>query len=218
MKTSPVLIVSIAVVAASLCVSCTSTVQAQKPESVEAVVYTMDEMLELRSQLLEQLADRRGLDSPPDVALIRFIPLSEFGPTMVGCLIEQGFDVQLTQDKEGIDYSRVSPDLAESLNLADYVCAAQYTVDPRYQAPLTASQLQLLYYYYTSELIPCLENAGFDIAEPPSFAVFAEEYPTPSGWAPYSELPIESLSDEDFLALEERCPQSPTEAELYPSP
>lgn len=218
MRFSPLLGALGATVIATVVVSCTPIAQAQKPESVEAVVYSMDEMLQIRDELLEELADLRGLDNPPDVDLIRFIPLSEFGPTRVDCLAEQGFDVRLTPDKEGIDYSEVSPDLSESLNLADYICSAQYPVDPRYEAPLTQSQLELLYFYYTVELIPCLKVAGFEIGEPPSFAVFAQDYPTERGWAPYAELPIEGMSNEEFFALEERCPQNPPGAELYPIP
>lgn len=218
MRNRPLLAIAITATLFALCAGCTSAPGVVKPEVVEAVTYTEAEMLSFRSQRLDELAAIRGLENPPEVDLLRFIPLFEFGPTMVDCLAEQGYDVQLTPDKEGIDYSRVSPDLSEALNLADYICSAQYTVDPRYEAPLTQSQLQLLYFYYTVELIPCLEGAGFEIGEPPSFAVFAQDYPTERGWAPYAELAIESLSNVEFFELEGQCPQRPSEAELYPTP
>lgn len=87
-----------------LSAGCTSAPQVIKPEVVEAVTYTEAEMLSFRAQRLDELAAIRGLENPPEVDLIRFIPLFEFGPTMVDCLAEQGYDVQLTPDKEGVDY------------------------------------------------------------------------------------------------------------------
>lgn len=196
--------------------ACSAAQTVEPPAVVEAANYSEDELMQLREEFLIQLAERRNIANPPEIELIRWISLSEFGPTMVDCLVEQGYDVKLTPDQDGIDYTAVPQNVGASLMLADYICNAQYSVDPRYSAPLTDSQLQLLYYYYVVDLIPCLEAEGYDFNEPPSYAVFAEEYSGPAGWAPYNEVNVGALSIESFAELEATCPQQPAQSELYP--
>lgn len=151
------------------------------------------------------LAESLGIDSAPDVDQVRVIPLAEWGPTMVECLNEAGWDARPTEDGEGVVYPTVTePGMSESLNIAIYTCEVQYPVDRKYTTPLTDEQLRALYEYRTGDLTDCLATEGYDVdSTPPSLALFLE---SGGAWSPYEAI---SLDEGDAARINEACPQIP---------
>ena len=86
-------------------------------------------------------------------------------------------------------------------------------MDPNYARPLNDEQVGYLYYYYTTELTPCLTDEGFDVSDPPSETTFVDQY-SQAPWSPYDD--VTTSSEDEWFALQEKCPQMP-EALLAPS-
>lgn len=187
-------------------VGCTSAPHTAETPSLE--VGDLDQAtLDYLKAEADALAAQFGIDDPPEVEPVRLIRLQEFAPTRVACLQDAGYDVGFTQDGEGITYPPISdPALQKSFNLAVYICELQYPVQMRYNAPLTAEGLKMLYAYRSGELVTCLEGLGYSVSsEVPSETVFVQ---SDGEWSPYQGLAVRS---EDMKQLFAECPQTPDE-------
>lgn len=170
----------------------------------------------IRDQLAAE-ADAFGILEPPIVDIVRIVPLNEWAQTIVDCMVEAGFPAVLTDDGEGVSYSGVAPELAQQLDLAQYVCDAKYPVDPANSIPLNDSQLQFLYWYFTGELTECLIDEGYEVERAPSYAVFSEGYNDPSStWSPYASIISSQVSADELNRLFGVCQQLPDSSELWP--
>ncbi|MEW2014321.1 hypothetical protein [Microbacterium oleivorans] len=151
------------------------------------------------------LAESLGIESPPDVKQVRAISLAEWGPTMIQCLKDSGWNATATDDGQGIVYPTVTePGRTESLNIAIYTCEVQYPVERKYVTPLSDAQLEKLYVYRSTDLIDCLEAEGYDIeADVPSMSVFIE---SEGAWSPYEGI---TLTPDAVAEINEACPQIP---------
>lgn len=163
-----------------------------------------------KSSLTAQLLDTRWsallLDHPeavrPEVALVRYVWPSEWPQTQVACLQEQGVDATLAED--GSVALTALTAQKEATDLANYVCEAMYPLDPVANLPLNDSQLAYVYWYYTGPLTACLEHNGVAVDEPPSLAVFKQDFYSDRFWSPYG-----SIGDsDDWNLLSNKCPQA----------
>lgn len=156
--------------------------------------------LELEAYAEQALSENPGM-TLPKVSTIRFIHPTEQGQIHAECLREEGFEAIATEDG-GIEVGypvEQRPSFAVSL----YICAAKYPTDPKYLAGFNESQNRYLYYFMTTELVPCLEDAGFNI-EVPSLQAFLDNVGTSDQW-----VPMESVGPAGFASVEDRCPQLP---------
>ncbi len=157
-------------------------------------------------QYADDLAQSLGIASPPPVEIVRVIRLDEWANTQVDCLRGEGFDVQLTQDGQGVEAaSSMDEALFEASRLARYICQLAYPVAQKYMEPLSEERLQVLYDYRVIDLVRCLESEGHSgWSSPPSRQVFVE-----SGglWSPFEGL--DTLTAEQYGAIAKECPQTP---------
>lgn len=145
----------------------------------------------------------------PAIEFVRFVTPEEWAAVTAECMTAAGFTATVSDDG-GVEYGGIPVDQAVALDLASLECRLQHPMDPRYSAPLSAYQIQYLYEYYVYDLVPCLEDEGFDIDEAPSFQVYAETYDTEEMWTPYSRIAIDGRAS-DWDALNVRCPQAPAD-------
>lgn len=123
---------------------------------------------------LEQLADQAkaaGLENPVMPDLVRWIYPEEIGSTIVPCLNDKGFLV--TANASGTGYSGdISGGQDKAAALAQWQCAAMYSLDPRVTIPATSAQMGIAYDYVVQFLVPCLAKQGYTNLEVPSREVF----------------------------------------------
>lgn len=156
----------------------------------------------------EQLAAALRIDDPPAVEVVRVVTPEERGALVDACLAEQGFPVG--EGSPGIPESQM-----EAFDLAQFVCMARYPVDPELSGTWTEVQTAIQYEWTINTLIPCLEARGFEIEDVPSRSVFIETWFTDSAFLPYAQLPLQSITNVEFAALEQECPQTPPSEVLY---
>ncbi len=171
-----------------------------------------------RAEYLASLAKSAGIVDPPDVALVRFVSAQEWAAVQIDCLADAGFEVSLLADGQGIDTSSL-PDAQTvkggPFQLAQYTCEAMYTIDAAAAAGLDDDQLAVLYDWYVSESVPCLEHQGLAVAAAPSKPTFIQTYFTSEGWYPYASVDVMGMDDDQWNALNASCPQSPPDELLY---
>lgn len=145
----------------------------------------------------------------PTVPLVRLVSQQEWAQVLVDCMAETGFSGMAVEDgsfQTGI----VPADMAEQYNAQLYVCKAQYPLDPKYSAPLSAEQVAYVYAYFRDVLGPCLVEEGYSPAELPSLQSFTEAWSS-GGWSPYST--VQPPTEQAWLSLQKDCPPLP--ADLY---
>ncbi len=98
---------------------------------------------------------------------------------------DEGFEAAVEPDGGLSAGYRIEQQAAFSLAL--YVCNAKYPTDPKYLAPLNESQHEFVYEFLVNELVPCIEKAGFDVGEIPSFQAYLADAGTPREWVPMAE-------------------------------
>lgn len=147
---------------------------------------------------------------------VRFIHPDEWTLIRSTCLVEAGWPVDTTPDG-GIDFSGIPSGQQSGLEAAIELCDRRFPVDPRYRQPLTETQLTILYNWYVTESIPCLEGEGFTGINPPSLDVFLDTYETEEHWAPYLDISsqLQQLQPGRWYDLNEACPQNPPVDELF---
>lgn len=148
--------------------------------------------------MLDAIAKDYGLNPVPDVAVVRVVSNDERDRVITHCMAEHGF----VADSAG--QLGATEDQAQAFGLAQYVCWAQYPLDPKYWArPMTPELLTKLYHYWVDVQVPCLEDLGYAIPEAPSLASWlgGEE------WAPYYyAIPTD---EKDRQRLQALCPDEP---------
>lgn len=137
----------------------------------------------------------------PRVSRVRFAHPNEQAQVHAQCLREEGFDARHTEDG-GIEVGypvEQRPAFTRSL----YICMAKYPTEPMYLAEFNESQNRYLYYFLTTEHVPCLEEAGFTI-DIPTLQAFLDTVGTENQW-----VPMEAVGLSGFASAEARCPQVP---------
>ena len=170
------------------------------------------EAMSLRADKLASLATFYELSDPPEVELVRWTTLSDYGPTVASCLQEAGFYAigvgDLVIYPDGIGESQVS-----AFNIARYECDAKYSMHPKYLQPYTEAQLGMLYDYWTQWLVPCEESLGLTPSPAPTRETFvAQGLQGQSAWDPTEPLnSIYEGSEAKVVQMQETCPIYPTQ-------
>lgn len=166
---------------------------------------------------LSDLAERYGLDDPPDdIEFERYISPEEYSAVMVPCLTDQGIPVTALPDG-GIAFEDIPLDQAVLQAEAMYRCEVRFPTHPIFLEPLDTDQLRVLYAYQVNDLTTCLESEGYATSAPPTVEVFIASYSDPNveKWSPW---PIDDPRLQDTVEwnrLSEACPQIPPLEVLY---
>lgn len=198
----------------------TSTAQTWDPNLWEPAVkvtpktYTEEERWALRADLLKHDEPENG--PVPEVELIRWTE----GPTehwtaVAQCLTDRGFPAEAKVDARGVIFPNGgSPEEQnDALDIAWYVCQAEYSLDPRFYDDWNEDQLGVVYDYFTQYYIPCMKahNQPVNEKEKPSRDVYITTYHNPEidRWWPYPE---NRVPPDDVTKI---CPELPPDKALY---
>ena len=161
-------------------------------------------------QRLDQAWDPpdKSTNRPPSRA-VRFVLPTGWGFVMRQCMVEAGYEAYTFDRINGFTNGLNRVNYFGREGLAWYKCRQDlpdyFIVFTRLEEP----QLDELYQYYTTWLVPCLEAAGASVAEGPSREEFGDGGEgQPGWWNPYlsSARPASiSVVDEQF----EKCEPYP---------
>ena len=154
-------------------------------------------------------AESRGIDDPPQVAVVRKTRPEEMGELVAECVREQGFDA--TAFPDGSWETVGAPGQGDAAALAEYRCIAQYPLQPQFYQPLDDDHLRQSYEWHMTTTIPCLHDLGYTTPEPPSVEVYIETYRAQG--AQWMAQQVGSLPQEAW----DQCPPTPPAADLFPS-
>lgn len=175
---------------------------------------------------LSTLQQAVRIDDPPETDLIRVIAPDEQAQIWEECMIDAGWEVSTTFDGGLTPPENMSEDQWPAYNVSDYLCLAQYPVDDSLVNHYGSKQVDLLYEYYVTDLMPCLQGRGFDVTQPPSLEAFRAswvQYGTESyhagetTWFPYGGVDAGVMAMDDWEQLNASCPQEPPHDYLFPS-
>jgi hypothetical protein len=147
-----------------------------------------------------------GVLSRPEVDVVAEVARDDWARVIASCMKHAGFEDY--RANSGMLLSRDVPaDLATEHSLALYVCRAQYPLEDSRQRLLSSAELDYVYDYYLSFLVPCLGFHGFLVDDVPT----REAFLTAGGigwWTPYaSGQPVTRRVD--VGELDSSCPAFP---------
>lgn len=161
-------------------------------------------------------ADANGSELPTATSISPPPTFTDFGaienlqPTIVEhferkaeCLREEGYDVELAPDGEGLTIENVTGVQRIALMEASARCEEQVGSLPVF-VPATLDDIQPLYDSLVA-MRDCLIEEGYEIADAPALDTFFESYLT-DPWHPYLSIPLE-LGEGEWNRLQEACPQ-----------
>lgn len=156
----------------------------------------------LRGQA-EQWAEYYGVEDPPAVDVVRYVDTPERDATLRDCLTEAGYP---TESNGGVN---VPSGNEEAFALAQYTCAVQYPVPERYTRTWSDKEIRLQYAWTVDFVIPCLEDRGHSISDPPSESVFVDSWLS-DPYFPFAQVSLAVAEDnfnQAWAELEDACPQ-----------
>ncbi|MDO5083260.1 MAG: hypothetical protein Q4D89_07660 [Arachnia propionica] len=176
--------------------------------------YTEEERWALRADMLKH--DEPENSPVPEVELIRWTE----GPTehwhaVAQCLTERGFPAEAKADARGVIFPNGgSPEEQDdALDIAWYVCQAEYSLDPRFHDDWNEDQLGVVYDYFTQYYIPCMKAHDQLVNEKdkPTRDVYVATYNDEDAdpWWPY---PRDTAVPDD---VSKACPELPPDKALY---
>lgn len=124
------------------------------------------------------------------------------------CLSAKGFPSE-AQGDGGWTTEAIPKGQEQNFAIADYECRVTHPYDAELNRPATPGQLKWLYWYFTGDLMECLEEQGYQINEkPPSEAAFIEAAQNGTlDWSPYKLL--EQQAQADLRDVRSMCPEYP---------
>jgi len=147
----------------------------------------------------------------PQVKIVRYVNYLDAGTTLVACMNKAGYrDVTWTLSTGIIDKS-VKPVNRFPVEVAIYVCEAEYPSDPLELGYLSDAQEQYLYSYWADETVPCMRSHGAVVANLPPVGEFGEGYEDVGALNPFTHATYRTGSSESFLLA--ACPPYP--GQLY---
>ena len=124
--------------------------------------------------------------SRPASRQVRFVLPQGWGYIMRQCMVDAGYQAFTFDGDNGFTNGLNRVNYFGREGLAWYQCRQDF---PDYFVQFTRlkePQLDVLYHYYTTWLVPCLEAAGASVSDVPSRAAFADGGEgQPGWWNPY---------------------------------
>ena len=151
----------------------------------------------------------------PEVELFRWTESpAEHWTAVAQCLTDRGFPAEAEVDARGVIFPNGgSPEEQDdALDIAWYVCQAQYSLDPRFYDDWNEDQLAVIYDYFTQYYIPCMKAHDQPVNDKnqPSRDVYIANSTGENAdpWWPY---PIAAIPEH----VKKACPELPPDKALY---
>lgn len=197
--------VVVCVLTATAAVACSGS--GSDPQATETVgstkdwTTTSDQWMSLYREMLEFRAGGAGIVDPPEVEIVRIVPIEEWAEAQVSCLAEEGFAAS-AHPGGAVEYADVPSEQGPLLNLAAYLCEAKYPYDVRRNEKLPEKQATAQYEFFKSTVAPCVESLGYEVSEPPSLQTWLSDYnATGNAWDPIADAWEASSSSHDVLMV-----------------
>lgn len=173
-----------------------------------------DDIVCIQQAQLPGLVDLIGLDGIPSEvpAPVRLVTQVEQTELIVACLREAGFDVQVSGSGYSFD---LADEQLEVYKETQFACYARYPLLPLFTGPLSRVQLERVHTHFRDELIPCLAEEGFVVAELPTLETFLSQAESGVLASPFSDPAVMALGQAEWERLEQACPQMPSDDVLY---
>jgi hypothetical protein len=147
----------------------------------------------------------------PRVPIIKYVNYLDEGPVLEQCMHDAGYrHVAWTLDG-GIVDTDITPVDRFPVEVAIYVCEAEYPSDPLELGYLSDAQEQYLYGYWSDETVPCLRAHGATVPDLPPVGQFGEGYEDVGALNPFDQAKLPGGATEAFLLA--ACPPYP--GQLY---
>lgn len=163
---------------------------------------TSDEAQQYYSDMLDATWISTGLSGVmdrPTVAVTTLVPEDQWQDVLVRCMSGKGFALQEIRwtPRSGYLLADAPPDdparTASDGQLAFYMCLAANppaTINDGYF--LSPAQLDYVYDYYVSWVVPCLTDHGWDLRNAPT----REQFVALQGyWSPYDSMKVADVGD-----------------------
>jgi hypothetical protein len=147
----------------------------------------------------------------PTVPIIKYVTYLDEGPVLEQCMHEAGYrHVAWTLDG-GIVDTDIKPVDRFPVEVAIYICEAEYPSDPLELGYLSDAQEQYLYGYWSDETVPCLRAHGALVSDLPPVGQFGEGYEDVGALNPFDHAKVPGGVTQAFLLA--ACPPYP--GQLY---
>lgn len=191
-----------------------------------------EEAEKLRQQFLANFPDKpQGMTPDKYPAVVRWVDPVDLDQTVANCLTENGYPAFVPPDggvaignpNDASQIGAVTSDAYRAgFHQQDFLCSAMYPPYPGLLKPLNDGQLNVMYDYYSTFLIPCMAaHNATPRTELPSRDVFIYGYLNPADpssvlWTPQSAFTDALSGDVDKgRELTSVCPLRPPSQFLY---
>lgn len=170
---------------------------------------TGDELTAAREQQMEGRWAATGLypQQRPAAPPVTTVTIEDWSDAYVKCMNNAGFDNYTALAEGGFSVSHPNGEVTELERLTDYLCAMSFEVEGEFDGVYNAAEIDYLYDYYATSLVPCLASRGFKPDSVPTRYEFASQA---GSWHPYFAMHAEEwlnlFSDRSILI---ECPPSP---------
>jgi hypothetical protein len=147
----------------------------------------------------------------PTVSIIKYVNYLDEGPVLVKCMHQAGYPHVAWTLKGGIVDTDVKPVDRFPVEVAIYICEAQYPSDPLELGYLSDAQQKYLYGYWSNETVPCLRAHGASVPDLPAVGQLGEGYEDVAAFNPFDHASLAVGVSEAYLVTE--CPPYP--GQLY---
>jgi hypothetical protein len=147
----------------------------------------------------------------PIVSIVTYVNYLDEGTVLASCMHKAGYPHVAWSLKGGIVDTDVKPVDRFPVEVAIYVCEAQYPSDPLELGYLSDAQQRYLYEYWSNETVPCLRAHGAIVRDLPSASQFGEAYKDVSAFNPFDHASLSNGVSEPYLLS--ACPPYP--GQLY---
>jgi hypothetical protein len=109
----------------------------------------------------------------------------------------------------------------DAFQRVQWTCYQQYPLaltDDIRSRYLSDAQLEYMFEYFSTRLVPCLRLAGFDVNPMPSRDTFMAESNSTPMWNPYFELTPMPNQAGQWAPIQAKCPPPPMAPGLIPGP
>lgn len=147
----------------------------------------------------------------PTVPIIKYVNYLDEGQVLATCMRQAGYPHVAWTLEGGIVDTDVKPVDRFPVEVAIYICEAQYPSDPLELGYLSDAQEEYLYGYWSDETVPCLRAHGAVVSDLPPVGQFGEGYEDVGALNPFTHAKLPDGISQAYLLT--ACPPYP--GELY---
>jgi hypothetical protein len=147
----------------------------------------------------------------PTVPIIQYVNYLDEGRVLAKCMRQAGYPHVAWSLKGGIVDTDVRPVNRFPVEVAIYICEAQYPSDPLELGYLSDAQQRYLYQYWSDDTVPCLRAHGVVLPDMPKVSQMGEGYEDVAAFNPFNHSPLPNGVSTAYLLT--ACPPYP--GQLY---